>query len=153
MRKFVLALATAGLLLAGQSVASAATITKFTYTGAEQNFTVPAGVTSMHVVAIGGKGGANHYQTVCGGFGAMVSADIAVTPGQVLIVAVGGNGGDAENGPGGAGGFNGGGAGGNPGGQGSFGAGGGGGGMSDVHTSEGFLAGLIVAAGGGGSGG
>jgi hypothetical protein len=154
MRKFALFLAVTGLLLAAQNASAAPTVTRFDFTGAQQSFTVPAGITSMHVVAIGGKGGANHYQTVFGGFGAVVSADVAVTPGQVLIVVVGGNGGDAETGPGGEGGFNGGGAGGNPGGQGSFGPGGGGGGMSDVHTADGFLTGgLIVAAGGGGSGG
>jgi hypothetical protein len=151
MHKFVLSLAAAcALVLASE--ASAATVTKFSYTGAEQTFTVPAGVTSMHVVAIGGKGGANSYQTVAGGFGAVVSADIAVTPGQLLIVVVGGNGGDATSGTGGAGGFNGGGAGGNVLPDSRL-VGGGGGGMSDVHTPEGVLTGLIFAAGGGGSGG
>src|SRR4051794_21854067 len=41
----------------------------FTYTGAQQTFTVPAGVTSLHVVAVGGEGGS---ASGGGGFGARV---------------------------------------------------------------------------------
>src|ERR687888_2180485 len=136
MHKFAPFLAATGLLLAGQSAASAAPTTqKFNFTGAEQTFTVPAGVTSMHVVAIGGKGGSGEANRRPGGFGAAVSADVAVTPGQVLSVMVGGNGGDAPGtGAAGSGGFNNGGAGGGsiPGK-----AGGGGGGMSYLAPSGG----------------
>ncbi len=123
-----------------------ATTQTFTFTGAEQTFTVPVGVFHVHIVAIGGSGGASD---LAGGAAAQVSGDLEVTPGQTLYVEVGGGG---QNGGliGGAGGFNGGGAAGNT-------EGGGGGGASDVRTSP-RLAGLspedrlIVAAGGGGTG-
>ena len=48
-----------------------------------------------------------------GGFGAVVSADLAVKPGEQLFVSVGGNGGSTTNGIGGSGGVNGGAPGGN----------------------------------------
>lgn len=131
------------------SVASAqATTVTFLYTGGEQVFTVPAGVTTLHVVAIGGAGGASG---VLGGAAAQVTADLAVTPGQTLYIEVGGKGKDGASG--GAGGFNGGAAGGG----GGIVAAGGGGGASDIRTTPG--PGLspdtrqIVAGGGGGGGG
>ena len=34
-----------------------ATTTTFNFTGAEQTFVVPTGITKLHVVATGGKGG------------------------------------------------------------------------------------------------
>lgn len=117
----------------------------FNPTGAEQQWTVPAGVTSVHVELIGAKGaGGGGYP---GGLGHNVSGDIAVTPGQVLYVEVGGNG------QGTSGGFNGGGAAGLA----PFGAAGGGGGASDIRTisrSSGGTLGsrLLVAGGGGGAG-
>jgi hypothetical protein len=115
----------------------------FTFTGAEQAFVVPTGVSQINVVAIGGKGGGG------GGFGARASADIATTPGTTLYVEVGGNGlpsgvfgggaGTATHSPGG------------------------GGGASDVRTCSKSSAcsgfgttsdpRLLVAAGGGGHGG
>jgi hypothetical protein len=116
----------------------------FNYTGAEQTFTVPAGVFSVQVLAVGGSGGT---AGALGGVGAQVSGDLSVTPGETLYVEVGGNG--QSQGPsnyGGSGGFNGGGSG-----------GGGGGGASDVRTSpraSGLFPGdrLLVAGGGGGAG-
>ncbi|MHB1836703.1 MAG: glycine-rich protein, partial [Solirubrobacteraceae bacterium] len=136
----------------------------FSYTGAEACYVVPPGVTRVHVVAAGAPGGAGGENvggsTVpggVGGFGAKVTGDLDVTPGQTLYVYVGGAGGNVANtgDPGGAGGFNGGGAGGSIG-------GGGGGGASDVRTvpasGDPCTAGasldsrLIVAAGGGGGG-
>ena len=138
-------------LIAASDATAAPTVTKFDFTGAEQTFTVPAGGTSIHVVAIGGKGGIGELNRRPGGFGAAVSADVAVTPGQVLSVMVGGNGGDAPGtGAPGSGGFNNGGAGGGslPGR-----AGGGGGGMSYLAPSGGFTDALVVAGGGGGSAG
>jgi hypothetical protein len=69
--------------------ASAVTI-RYTSVG-EHEFTVPAGVFSVHVVAIGGKGGdLSGYSP--GGRGARVEADLAVKPGQVLYAEVGGAG-------------------------------------------------------------
>jgi hypothetical protein len=121
-------------------------------TGAEQPFTVPTGVTSLQVAAVGGTGQASTYlgSTISGGLGALVNASLPVTPGQQLYVEVGGGGSGA------AGGFNG-------GGKGSE-NGAGGGGASDVRTcsiAAGSCSGgggtlgsrLLVAAGGGGAGG
>src|ERR1700759_3626615 len=66
----------------------------FFSTGAEQTFTVPAGVSTLHAVAVGGGGGGDGR--VPGGFGASASADLAVSPGQALFVEVGGNGGSGS---------------------------------------------------------
>ena len=114
-------------------------------TGGQQTFTVPAGVSTLNVVAVGGSGGGDGLG-IPGGFGARASADLSVSAGQVLYVEVGGNGG---SGPGfGAAGFNGGGAGGS--------GSGGGGGASDVRTSPlvapGSVASRLIVAGGGGGG-
>ena len=128
-------------LLLGAAPAQAATQT-FLFTGAEQTFKVPGGVTSIHVIAIGGGGGSS---SGIGGVASQVTGDLTVTPGQTLYVEVGGRG--QDSGSGGAGGFNGGGSG-----------TAGGGGASDIRTSP-RSAGLspdhrlIVAAGGGGAGG
>jgi glycine rich protein len=123
--------------------ATAATSTTFAYTGGEQTYTVPAGVTSVFVTATGARGGGPTSGYGTGGRGAVASGAISVTPGQTLYVEVGGIGGL----PGG--GFNGGGAGGSRNGLSVW----GGGGASDVRTSSGTLGSrLIVAGGGGGSG-
>jgi hypothetical protein len=126
------------------SAAHAATATFFS-TGGEQTFTVPAGVSSVHIVAIGGSGGDGGTNGGAGGVGAQVSGNLSVTPGQALFIEVAGNGQSAPSG--GAGGFNGGASG-----------GGGGGGASDVRAaprSSGLSPDrrLIVAAGGGGGAG
>jgi Glycine rich protein len=140
------ALAGVGVLAAmafGAVAASAETVT-FKSTGAEQPFVVPAGVTTVHVVATGGAGengfaGGGPAAGV-GGLGAVVTASLNVTGVPKLYVEVGGNGGTSF------GGFNGGGSG-----------DAGGGGASDVRTvSSGqpktLESRLIVAAGGGGGG-
>lgn len=125
----------------------------FSATGAEQTFVVPAGVTSVRVTAIGGRGGAGYGSNVPGGAGAAVAGTVAVTPGQTLYVEVGANGSSANSGsfqPV----FNGGaaaGSGTSPGGT--------GGGASDVRTvprAQGpasLASRRLVAAGGGGGGG
>ena len=100
-------------LLAGAGSSLAETKT-FKSEGKEQEFKVPAGVTSVGVVAVGGVGGSGTANPGAGpggagGLGAIVTGNLAVTPGQTLYVEVGGNG---ESGEGkGAGGFNGGGSG------------------------------------------
>ncbi|MDW5597162.1 Ig-like domain-containing protein, partial [Conexibacter stalactiti] len=133
----------------------------FTYTGAEQCYTVPSGPGTLRVEAIGARGGANGRPTsAAGGSGARIAGDIAATPGSTLYVLVGGNGAV------GTGGFNGGGAAGTSSWQVCDGwgcstyptAGGGGGGATDIRTlpSSNPLsldARLLVAAGGGGGGG
>jgi hypothetical protein len=153
---FALCCAIAFVAVGLAPIAARADTTTFLPTGAEQTFTVPAGVTTIHVLAVGGKGGAGgnsgEYPGGAGGFGAFVTADLPVSPGEVLYVEVGGNGLDGSSG--GAGGFNGGGAGGAP----MSCDGGGGGGASDVRTAP-RSAGtslslrLITAAGGAGGGG
>jgi hypothetical protein len=155
MRRLSARLAPLAALVTGVGVAafavapaaSADTITTtYSFTGSEQTFSVPAGVSQVHVLAVGGRGGAN-LDGIAGGSGAVVSADLTVTPGGTLYLEVGGNGGDATASTA-AGGYNGGGASG-------FDAGGGGG-ASDVRTASSASAGslgtrLLVAGGGGGS--
>jgi len=146
----------------------------FLFIGEEQCYTVPAGVTSVGVVAVGAPGvaggiaGSAEGLPGVGGLGASVAGKLTVMPGEVLYVEVGGPGaagqpGSPFEGAGGAGGFNGGG----PGGGGSpvtESGGGGGGGASDVRTCSvailapacpggiDTLGRLLVAAGGGGGG-
>lgn len=134
--------------------AAGATTKSFQYTGGQQTFTVPVGVSVVHVVAIGGKGGdfPGSSTSEAGGDGARAVADVAVTPGQVLYVEVGGNGGAPSICTGGAGGFNEGGNGGND--SACMGNGGaGGGGASDVRTlaraASNSLSSRVVVAGGG----
>jgi hypothetical protein len=152
--RVAVALAAFGLVwIAGEARAAAATVKRFTYTGAQQFFAVPDNVTNLHIVAVGGKGG-NGSGNAGGGFGGVATGDVAVTPGQILLVSVGGNGGHGSAGQpgiGGVGGYNG----GAPGGTSAFGwGGGGGGGLSDVRPAGGIFATFfLVAAGGGGSGG
>jgi hypothetical protein len=127
----------------------------FSYTGAQQQFVVPANVTSIHVLLVGGKGGGYLAGGTVGGFGARVEGDLAVFPGAAVFVMVGGNGLNVTNGQPTPGGFNGGGAGGTCG-DGFRGASGGG--ASDVRTtsspdpSTNLNARLMVAAGGGAGG-
>ena len=127
------------------AVAHAAT---FSYTGAEQGYTVPAGVTSLSITAVGAPGGGPQSGGLAAGRGADVSGVVNVSAGQVLYVEVGGSGGFP------AGGFNGGGDSVTN----SLTSVYGGGGASDVRTlpmSAGAISlnsRLIVAAGGGGSG-
>jgi Glycine rich protein/HYR domain len=121
----------------------------FGYTGAEQTFTVPSGITSVNVTAIGAAGGAD-FNGDPGGEGAQVTGTLTgLQGGQTLYVEVGQQP-DTATTPEGAKptAFNGGGA---PG----FGnAAGGGGGASDVRTisraDTGSLASRLIVAGGGG---
>src|SRR5262249_31352815 len=53
----------------------------------EGTFAVPAGVTSLHIVATG-EHGAGNTQFVLGGPGAQGTADLGVTPGSTLFVEV-----------------------------------------------------------------
>ncbi|MBS1647021.1 MAG: SprB repeat-containing protein, partial [Bacteroidetes bacterium] len=137
----------------------AQTTQSFNYTGANQSFTIPSGVCSVTVQAWGGGGGGGGTDTQAGnagGGGAYASSVIAVTPGQVLTIVVGGGGaggyGCLGSAPGGGGGFGlgTGGAGGNAGPSGCSGAGGGGGGGTGILNGA---SPMIVAAGGGGGGG
>ena len=130
----------------GSAVASVTATETFVYTGGEQILAVPAGVTSVRVVAVGGRGGLGYAQGPVGGFGGEATADLSVSAGQVLYVEVGGKGGDGWL-DSGVSAFNGGAAGG-------LGAGGGGGGASDVRalpsSASGSLGSRLIIAGGGG---
>src|SRR5713226_3012247 len=123
----------------------------FNFTGAAQTWVVPTGVTSINIDARGPQGGANPNEpSVTGGKGGRVQTTLAVTPGETLVIYVGGRGGDLI-GPntGGPGGFNGGGTGGID--NVDFnGPAGGGGGASDVRQGGADLAHRVVVAGGGG---
>ena len=86
-------------------------ITTFSFTGGLQTYTVPAGVTSLTVSAWGAQGGSGAIggggvAGGVGGLGAYATGTLAVTPGQVLNIFVGGQGATPT------GGFNGGGSGG-----------------------------------------
>jgi hypothetical protein len=148
----------AAVMAPAQRAQAANTITvPFAFTGAEQTFIVPQGVTEISVVAVGGKGGdmcIAHCDTssIPGGAAARVSSTLPVQPGQTLYIAVAGNGSTFTPG------FNGGAINGTFYGieASSFG-GSSGGGASDIRTvsraNSGSLSSrLLVAAGGGGAG-
>jgi hypothetical protein len=108
----------------------------YTYTGAYTDFAVPTGVTSLSVTVTGASGGASY-----GGFGAVVTATLSVSPGEILKICPGGQGSGGQTmawdcyGKGGAGGS-------------SYGQGGGGASLVVSWSSSGFV---IAGAGGGDS--
>jgi hypothetical protein len=63
------------------------TYANFIYTGADQSWTVPSGVSSINVIVSGAQGGGN---TATNGKGGIVKAVLTVTPGQTFIIVVGG---------------------------------------------------------------
>ena len=87
-----------------QSSVATSNVTSFLYTGADQSFTVPAGVTSITVSLWGAGGGYNGYYGGGAGAGAYIKGILTVTPGQILSV-ISGAGGQilTANGYGGAG--------------------------------------------------
>ena len=115
--------------------------TTFTYTGASQNFVVPAGINSITVKMWGGGGGGGFTTGSVGGGGGYSTGTIATTPGETLTVYVGGAGLYHSSVGWNGGGLRGYGWGGN---------GGSGGGASDIRRSS---TKLIVAGGGGGGAG
>ena len=110
-------------------------VTAGTYT-----FTVPAGITSLRVVATGAGGGGGGlwgtYPGAVGGGGAVVTSTLAVTAGQALTLVVGGGGGSGTDGPGDPSGY-------------TCGTGGGGGGSTNIAVGTAYQ---IIAGGGGGGG-
>jgi hypothetical protein len=114
----------------------------FHYTGAEQTFAVPAGVTLIAVDARGAAGGGVPASGQQGGRGGRVIAEIPVAPAENLAIFVGGK----PKSPG-VGGYNGGGIGlSSTGYSSSY----GGGGASDIREDGTALVDRIVVAGGGG---
>jgi hypothetical protein len=154
------ALTATGLAVGVPAAAQAAVpSTTFTYTGYEQTYTVPSGVTEVTMTAVGAPGASGFYINAgSGGEGAQVTATVPLPAGTTtLYVEVGGAGTS-----GGAGGFNG---GGSSSGYPTTYSGGGGGGASDVRTVScgsqsqcntggvaASLASRLVVAGGGGGG-
>ena len=139
-------LAAAALVAGGVAPVGAATAT-FSV-GVGQSYTVPAGVTAIDIDASGASGG--FTGAADRGLEARVVATVCVTPGEVLTIDVGGEGGgvtnvDTEPGQGGV---NGGGNGGE-GGTGSTGAGGGG----ATVVARGATSIIVAGGGGGGAGG
>jgi gliding motility-associated-like protein len=113
--------------------------TTFNFTGAPQTFTVPAGVNSVNIEAWGAQGGTADSPGNNVNSGGYASGDLAVSPGDVLNIYVGGQ-------PGGTvGGWNGGGNGFTDSNTGS-----GGGGASDVRVGGTALTDRVIVAGGGG---
>ena len=147
-------------ILFGWNYLSVAQTTTFSYTGTQQTYTVPTGVTSLGIDATGGAGGKPYWQ--CSGTAYVANAgrvqcNLAVTGGSVLYVYVGGAGGSEACSSGAiqTGGFNG--------GQSGTSYSGASGGASDIRLSAGTITGspaqvtpytttnrLIVAGGGGG---
>jgi hypothetical protein len=125
--------------------ARASVSTTFGYTGAQQTFVVPSGVTAVTIQAHGADGAGGGRCDAAAGVGVLTSATIPVSAGETLAIFVGGMGGACAYGGGGAG-FNGGGQGGA-----SYAdvGGGGGGGASDVRLGGSALADRVVVAGGG----
>ncbi|MGA9874752.1 MAG: choice-of-anchor D domain-containing protein [Solirubrobacteraceae bacterium] len=132
------------LACASAAAATPPTVTQtFSSIGTEQSFTVPAGVSSVRVNAIGEAGEAGQDDSpfeaaAPGGDGASVTGQLPVTAGETLYVEVAA----PRSGSGGLGSF----------------GGGEGGGASDVRTvpllgSGSLESRLLVAAGGGGGGG
>ncbi|MDX6286010.1 MAG: hypothetical protein QOG53_1495 [Frankiales bacterium] len=125
----------------------------FAFVGEPENYKVPADVCAVKVVASGGEGGIVSGAEETHGLGGRVTATLTVTPGETLVVEVGGRGGDggaSSPGAGGSGGTDGGDA--TPTDSESI-DGAGGGGSSDVRRGGSGLANrVVVAAGGGGAG-
>jgi hypothetical protein len=107
----------------------------FSFTGAVQNFVVPACANTVQV-SVAGAQGANGINGIpgTGGLGGTVTGTMSVTPGETLFVYVGG-----QNGW-------------NGGGLGSANSGNGGG-ASDIRRNSTALSNRVVVAGGGGGGG
>jgi hypothetical protein len=100
--------------LIASSMATSGHNKTFQYTGSKQQFVVPGGVTEIKVKAFGAAGQAESEGTDSSGgadfpgYGGRVDAVVRVTPGETLVIFVGGQPGRYSQ----AGGFNGGGGGG-----------------------------------------
>jgi hypothetical protein len=108
------------------SVQVSCTNSVFTIAGGPYTLTVPPGVTSIQIQAIGGGGGGSNQTGGVGGNGAVVISTLAVQAGDSLSIYVGGGGGGGMS------------------------EGGGGGGLSYVGDGPGSF---VIAGGGGGGGG
>ena len=105
----------------------------FSYSGGQQTYTVPNGVSQIAFAVLGAQGGTSGANN--GGLGGYSTGSLTVTPGQLFYIYIGGQPGSNT------GGFNG-------GGNGIGGTGGGGG--TDVRFNGNGLGNRIIIAGGGG---
>jgi hypothetical protein len=103
MKKILLAAVLFAAPLAAHAVPTSVTLN---FTGAVQNFVVPASVTSVTIEARGAQGGAvtGNAPNPPGGLGATMVGTFAVNPGDVLDVVVGGRGNPDPSSSGGGGG-------------------------------------------------
>ena len=133
----------------GTNVCGPPTALVYNYTGGVQTFTVPAGVLSLTINALGARGGASYNGGVAG-YGGQVQTTLTVIPGQVLNIYVGNVGTVGNTNPPALGGFNGGGSG-----KGYNGccSGGGGGGATDIRIGGVALTDRVLVAAGGGAAG
>jgi hypothetical protein len=119
-------------------VSCTSNVLSFTTVGAA-TWTVPAGVTSVQIVATGGGGGGGGtgggFIGNLGGNGGVVTAMVTVSPGDTLNLFVGAGGGAGGNGTGGA-----------------YGGGAGGGGSTNVNVNGATSTQVIAGGGGGGAG-
>lgn len=125
-----------GLLLSAFATNNIHAQTVYNYTGTEQTYVVPNGVTTLLIEAYGAQGNDGVGAAPgLGGLGAYAYGELSVTPGQTIYIYVGGQ--DGFNGGGLAGAGN----------------TGNGGGASDVRVGGNTLIDRVIVAGGGGGGG
>lgn len=127
----------AGADVTDVAVACESRVFDFAFTGAEQTFQVPAWASALDLTLEGAQGGSDFATSA--NYGGKLTATLAVSPGGVLSLWVGGQAANES------GGFNGGGAGDN--------GGRGGGGATDVRFGGSDLTDRILVAGGGGGAG
>jgi Glycine rich protein len=140
-RRLVLASTLVALVSLALPASAAAGTVSFQYTGASQAWTVPTGVTQATFDVFGAAGGGFTDFPFVRGLGGHATATLAVTPGDVIHINVGGEGTTAAGQLNPPGGFNGGGDGG---------LGSGGGGASDIRIGGTDLSDRVLVAGGGG---
>ena len=128
----------------------------FNYTGSQQTWTVPDGVTNIKIQVFGAEGGTSStgYISSKGGYGGYAYGTLTVLPNDTIYIYVGGKGSSVSGSntrTGGNGGWNGGGKGGGSSWAGG-GAGAGGGGATDIRYGGTSLNDRKIVAGGGGGG-
>jgi len=139
MRKSCISIVALLCAIVGWHTCVFAQVLSFEYTGKIQTYTVPKQVSSISIDMQGATGGGTAVSR--GGYGGRVQCQLAVTPGDVLYLYIGGTGPNSTS-SGVGGGYNGGGAGSED--------GAGGGGASDVRYGGTALSNRVIVAGGGG---
>ena len=86
---FVVCLFKTTLTLPAFHCAGTISIQIFNSTGADRNFTVPPGITTLNIKAWGAGGGSDSSGIGLGGAGGFSAANVTVSPGDILTVRVG----------------------------------------------------------------